>query len=101
MRRQREGDQYVRSLRYESTFKEPVYATDDLKAKKTFSLYAFKELWSRSIKRSMFLQSETNTDGSVTIWPTKETRLDRTEDLVTVLYVGQRCVCHRRIAYSI
>jgi hypothetical protein len=49
----------------------------------------------------MFLQSETNTDGSVTIWPTKETRLDRTEELVTVLYVGQRCVHHRRIAYSI
>jgi hypothetical protein len=41
MRRQKEDDQYVRSLRYESTYKEPVYAKDDLKAKKTFSLYAF------------------------------------------------------------
>jgi hypothetical protein len=50
MRIQWEDDQYVRSLRYESTFKEPVYASDDLKAKKAFSLYAFKEIWSRSIK---------------------------------------------------
>jgi hypothetical protein len=32
---QKEDDQYVRSLRYESTFKEPTYATDDLKAKRT------------------------------------------------------------------
>jgi hypothetical protein len=49
----------------------------------------------------MFLQSKTNTDGSVTIWRTKETRLDRSEDSATILYLGQRCVCHRQIAYSI
>jgi hypothetical protein len=50
---------------------------------------------------SMFLQSESNSDGWTIIWPTNnETGLDRFKDTTTILYKGQHCVCHHHIAYS-
>ncbi len=101
LRRQKEDDQYVRASRYDSTYREPKYAMDDVTAKKTFSGYGFTELWTRTIKRSFYLQSEVNVDGSFSIWPTKEKRIDRTEESTVILVEGQRCVCQRRIAYSI
>ena len=101
LRRQKEDDQYVRASRYDSTYREPKYAMDDVTAKKTFSGFAFTDLWTRTIKRSFYLQSEVNVDGSYSIWPTKEKRIDRTEESTVILVEGQRCFCQRRIAYSI
>ncbi len=74
LRRQKEDEQYVRASRYDSTYREPKYAMDDVTAKKTFSGFAFTDLWTRTIKRSFYLQSEVNVDGSYSIWPTKEKR---------------------------
>ena len=101
LRRQNEDSQYVRASRFNSSYREPKYATDDVTAKKAFSGYGYTELWTRSIKRSFFLQSETTADGNLCVWPTKETRDDRTEESTFVLEEGVRCSCLRRIAYSI
>jgi hypothetical protein len=101
LRRQTEDRQYVQASRFNSSYREPKYATDDVTAKKAFSGYGFKELWTRSIKRSFFLQSEVTADGHLCVWPTKETRDDRTEESTFVLQEGIRCHCIRRIAYSI
>jgi hypothetical protein len=74
---------------------------DDATAKKIFSGYGFSELWTCSVKRSFFLQSEVNVDGSLSIWPTKGTRIDTTEESTVILVEGQHCLCQRQVAFSI
>ena len=101
IRRQREDDQYVSGVRFESSFKTPEESADDRLAKKTFSGYGYTELWSRSIKRSFYLQSETTDEGSCVLWPTKHTKENRNEDSTTIILAGQRCPCERRIAFRI
>jgi hypothetical protein len=101
LHKQKEDDQYVRVTRYDSTYREPKYAMDDVMAKKTFSGYGFTELWTLAIKRSFYLQSEVNIDGSFSIWPTKETRIDRMQEYTVILVEGQCCGCKCRITFSI
>jgi hypothetical protein len=74
---------------------------DDVTAKKSFSRYGYTELWTRAIKRPFFLQSKVNVDGLLSLWPTKETRIDRTEESTVILVERQRCDCQCWIAFSI
>ena len=101
LRRQREDDQYVTGSRYESSYRLPNQSEDDVVAKKTFSGYAFKELWTRTIKRSFFLQSEIADDGSCIVWPTKHTKDNRVDESTTIIKEGSRCGCARQIAFLI
>ena len=100
-RRQKEDDQYVTASRFSSPYREPTAASDDVVAKKTFSGYGYSQLWSTSIKRSFYLQMETNDDGDSIVWPTKVSAERRSDETTTIVEAGRRCSCERRIAYQI
>jgi hypothetical protein len=96
-RRQNEDNQYVTASRYSSTYREPQAASDDVVAKKTFSGYGYSQLWTTSIKRSFYLQMETNEDGDSVVWPTQISAERRTNETTTIVEAGTRCSCERRI----
>ncbi len=101
MRRQKEDDQYVHGLRFQSPYYGPQQQADDAVAKKTFSAYGFVSLWTPTIRRSWNLQAERLEDGSSVLWSTKETREERSNDSSTIILEGSRCTCQRRIAMQI
>jgi hypothetical protein len=101
IRRQREDDQFVRGLRFQSPYFGPAQQADDAEAKKTFSGYGFTNLWTWTIKKSWKLQSETLADNSCLVWPTNETKQERSEESSTIVQEGCRCSCPRRIAFMI
>jgi hypothetical protein len=95
MRRQREDDQYVHGLRFQSPYFGPQQQADDAIAKKNFSGYGVLSLWTPTIRKSWNLQSERLEDGSYLLWPTKETREERSEETTTIIREGCRCLCPR------
>jgi hypothetical protein len=101
IRRQREDDQYVHGLRFQSSYFGPQQQADDAISKKSFSGYGFISLWTPTIRRSWNLQSERLEDGSHLLWPTKVTREERTEETTTIISEGCRCSCPRRVAMLI
>ena len=101
MRRQKEDDQYVHGLRFQSPYYGPQQQADDAVAKKNFSAYGFVSLWTPTIRRSWNLQAERLEDGSSVLWSTKETREERSNDSSTIILEGSRCTCQRRIAMQI
>jgi hypothetical protein len=100
-RRQKEDDQYVTASRYSSPYREPIAGSDDVVAKKTFSGYGYSQLWTTTIKRSFYLQMETDENGDNVVWPPKVSAERRTEETSTLVEEGRRCPCERRIAYQI
>ena len=50
LRRQKEDDQHIYANRYESPYYLPCQKADDQEAKKSLSGYAWKELWSKTLK---------------------------------------------------
>jgi hypothetical protein len=101
LRRQKEDDQNIHANRYESPYFLPGQKADDQEAKKTLSGYAWKELWSKTLKRSFRLQGERNIDDSFQCWPTTQTHSERDEESTVVIKEGERCMCERRIAFRI
>ena len=91
MQRQKEDDQYVHGLRFQSPYYGPQQQADDAVAKKTFSAYGFVSLWTPTIRRSWNLQAERLEDGSSVLWSTKETREERSNDSSTIILEGSRC----------
>jgi hypothetical protein len=95
--RQREDNQYVHGLRFESPYFGPEQQADDAVAKKTFSGYGFSSLWTKTIKSSWKLQLERLPGSSFVIWPTNES----TDDSSSIIEEGRRCSCEQRIAFQI
>jgi hypothetical protein len=52
MQRQKEDDQYVHGLKFQSPYYGPQQQADDAVAKKTFSAYGFVSLWTPTIRES-------------------------------------------------
>ena len=88
IRRQREDDQYVRGLRFQSPYFGPAQQADDAEAKTTLSGYAFTTLWTRTIKNSWKIQSEIQVDNSCVLWPTNETPEERSDESTTTITEG-------------
>jgi hypothetical protein len=101
IRRQTEDDQFVSGLRFASSYYGPAQQADDAEAKKNLSGYGFTKLWTRTIKNSWKIQSETGPDNECILWPTNETPQERSEETTTVIKEGCRCMCSRRIAFMI
>lgn len=71
--------------------------TDDIEAKKSLSVYAYKRLYSRAANYAYFLTSVIEADGSVSIWKA-EKKKDDTK--VWTIFPGSRCKCQIRIDYD-
>jgi hypothetical protein len=101
IRRQKEDDQHIGATRYQSLYFVPQQKIDDSEAKGLLSGYGFKDLWTRTIKRSFYLQGEITEDGSFKVWPTTVTSSQSTDESSVVIEAEQRCPCERRISLQI
>jgi hypothetical protein len=101
IRRQKEDDQNIRATRYQSLYFLPQQKIDDSEAMGLLSGYGFKDLWTRTIKRSFYLQGEITEDGSFKVWPTSVQSSQTSDESSVVIEAEQRCPCERRISLQI
>ena len=101
IRRQKEDDQHIRAERFDSPFFLPQQKIDDSEAKGLLSGHAFEELWTRTVKRSFFLQGEITEDGSFKVWPTTVLSSQTTDETSVVIAADHRCPCERRVSLQI
>jgi hypothetical protein len=101
IRHQKEDDQHVQAARCQSLFFVPQQKIDDSEAKALLSGCGFKELWTRTIKRSFYLHGEITEDGSFKAWPTTVLSSQTREQSSVVIEAEQRCPCEHRTSLQI
>jgi hypothetical protein len=94
-RRQKDSQAYVQQLKYRSRLVDDA-GKDDEAAKKQLSHFAYDKLFLVEYKTSLRLQYLTVETGT-TVWPFG---LPQTCDEHLLIERGQRCRCHRRMAYN-
>ena len=71
-------------------------ALDDVLAKKSLSVYAYNNLYTRASKYAAYLTSEVLDDGSTNVWPAKS---NPNTCPMTNIKPNERCTCHKKVEY--
>ena len=96
-RNEKEALENARTHRFTSRLKHQ-FGTDDVLAKKSLSMKAYKRFIHSTLKPSTSLQTSTDEDGFISVWPAGH--LDTENYHKVVIQKDQRCPCSFRVQWN-
>jgi hypothetical protein len=94
---EKEAVENARTHRYKSRFKNQT-GVDDVLAKKSLSTKAYTRFISATLKPSTSLQTRTETDGSIVVWPAGRIESENSEKVT--IQKNKRCSCTFRVKWN-